>query len=133
MRQITVDGPFLNVNSGQVALSKEQLAGRLHALRAVKVEKNGAGTYQVQAPIQFKRGERFGFDGEVSKAGVLHDPDAELLARLEAAEKAAKEAGDRVRAELQGALDHAEKTITDLTGQLAAANEKIAKFEAAQK
>lgn len=88
MKNITVNVQSMNVNSGQVKLSAEQAAVRRHALRAIDVNaKTGAGVYEVLQPIQFKRGESFGFDGEISKAGVLSDPAAEELARLEAEEK----------------------------------------------
>lgn len=105
MKTITVTDQPVNVNSGQVQLTREQAKPRLHNLKPVKVDKDGAGVYSVEQPIQFKRGEKFGYDGQVGKDGGLSDPDAELIAKLEAAEKAGKEAEVRIRRELQAKFD----------------------------
>jgi len=98
MKTITVQDASLNVNSGRVSLSGAQWKARAMNLKAVEADaKTGAGIYEVMNPIQFKKGETFGFDGETTKAGDLRDLDAER-ARLE---KAAKESHEKLRAELE--------------------------------
>lgn len=54
----------VNIFSGHVQLSGEQAKPRAHALKAL-----GEGVYEVTAPICLKAGEKFGFDGEVTKGG----------------------------------------------------------------
>lgn len=109
MQKITVEPGPLSVTSGHITLTAHQAKPRLHALEAVKVDKSGNGVYRVTAPLQFKRGETFSYDGEVNKAGVLSDPAAEreaqasAEAKLRASVRAEVEA--QVRAELQPQLD----------------------------
>lgn len=87
LRKVTVEAAFYTVNSGVVVLVGEQAKARMHNLKAVKVDKKtGDGEYEIVNPIQFKRGESFGFSGETSKNGVLSDPEAEELRRMEQAE-----------------------------------------------
>ena len=113
MKQFKAEHAAVDVLSGQVKLSAEQARARLHNLKAVDTKKDGSGVYQVTNPIQFKRGETFGFDGDVGKNGVLSDPDAEQLAamgeddaRVEAAVKKVRaECEAQLKAELQKAAD----------------------------
>lgn len=99
MKKITT-AAVVTVVSGQIKLSAAQAKTRLSALATVDVKEDGAGIYTVLKPIQFKAGETFGYDGEVRKDGILRDPQAEELARLEADQ--AVEA--RLRAELEPRL-----------------------------
>lgn len=52
-------------------LSDAQAARRCHALRALR-----KGIYEVHQPVQFKRGEVVGYDGELPKAmaEAIEDP-----------------------------------------------------------
>lgn len=49
--------------SGTLHLTEEQFKAREHALSATKT----ADEFRILGPVQFKRGEEIGFDGEVSK------------------------------------------------------------------
>lgn len=115
MKQFKAEHGAVHVNSGQLKLTADQAQSRLHCLKVVDVKKDGSGTYEVIAPTQFKKGEQFGYDGEVGKNGVLRDPEAEELAAMEADEKrvAAATAEIRRKAEeqLQAAIDKARKDL----------------------
>lgn len=52
----------VTINSGNVALSFEQALRRRYG---VKIQPDG--TYNVTAPIQFKAGEVFGYNGTIPK------------------------------------------------------------------
>lgn len=82
LKKVKVDGPLYVVGSGRVELSAAQAKTRAHNLKAVLVGQDGAGEYEVVNPVQFKRGEEFGFDGKVGKDGVLTaaEPEAEVAA-----------------------------------------------------
>ncbi len=102
MRKVKVEAAVYTVVSGILGLSAEQARTRLHCLRAVKTDKSGGGTYEVLKPVQFKRGEEFGFSGEVGKNGELSDPEAEEIKRMEQAETLEKAvAAERARLEAQ--------------------------------
>lgn len=72
----------ITISSGILQLDKSQAASRAFALSDL-----GKGLYQVNKPVQFKRGEVFGYDGPLPKAFAdqLQDVDKK------AAKKAAKE------------------------------------------
>lgn len=57
-----VTGSFVTINSGKVTLTESQAKRRSHAIKAL-----GGCVYEVVRSIGFKRGEVFGFDGEVNK------------------------------------------------------------------
>lgn len=63
MQRITVTGTAIQLISGILELTPEQAAARSTAL-----DNLGEGLYLITAPVQFKRGETIGYDGEVSKA-----------------------------------------------------------------
>lgn len=63
MQRYTVTGHSVNIHSGILDLAPEQAASRLHSLADL-----GDGLYEVLSPVQFKRGEEIGYDGEVNKA-----------------------------------------------------------------
>ncbi|MDA8122250.1 MAG: hypothetical protein M0Z38_06765 [Deltaproteobacteria bacterium] len=50
-------------SSGRLSLSADQFASRRHALVPTKEK----GVFRILQPVQFKRGEEIGFDGEVNK------------------------------------------------------------------
>jgi hypothetical protein len=105
----------VTVNSGNVQLSAAQAAVRRHCLKEVKIDKNGGGVYSVTAPIQFKRGETFGFDGAAGKNGVINDPEAEQMAKLEAEVAMEKKIAAGVQAALPAAV---EKALADTLARL---------------
>jgi hypothetical protein len=95
MKKYQVTGPMVQLFSGKVQLSPEQSGPRKHNLAQVK-----GNVFEITAPIQFKQGETFGYDGEISKAMAL-DLDEEAAvkkaaAEKEASEKAAREASEKV-------------------------------------
>lgn len=89
MRQYEVIGFAAMIHSGRVALDPRQAAARAHAVEAVK---GTAGVFEVTAPIQFKRGERFGYDGDIPKAMAGEVSAAKAPAAPEAPAKAAAKA-----------------------------------------
>lgn len=64
----------VTLHSGVLQLSKGQASARTYALSSLKDD-----LYLIEKPVQFKCGEVFGYDGEVSKA---------LLVEIEPVEKA---------------------------------------------
>ena len=112
MKKVTAaDGP-LSVNSGQVELSKAQAASRMHALTPIgKPNKDGNIVYEVTGPLQFKRGETFGFSGETAKNGHLRDPEAEALAKLEVEDRIRAEERKAAAARLDKALAEQEARL----------------------
>lgn len=73
MIRYEVTGSYVALHHGRVELTKEQAAPRAYALKHLKGD-----TYELTAETHFKRGEKFGYDGEVSRA---------LLKELEAQDK----------------------------------------------
>jgi hypothetical protein len=63
MEHYRVIGHKAEIHGGQVQLTDVQAAPRAHNLESL-----GKGLYNVTAPIQFKAGETFGYDGEFPKA-----------------------------------------------------------------
>lgn len=53
----------INLHVGHVALDEDQARRRIHNIKEVK-----NGVYEIINPIQFKIGEKFGYEGEVNKA-----------------------------------------------------------------
>lgn len=100
MKKITVTEKPLVVGSGRVQLTGAQAAPRMSCLTAVgRPDKDGGGVFEVTSFLQFKVGETLGFEGEMTKSGVLVDLNA-------AASDIAKEQA-RVRAEQQHEVDAA--------------------------
>lgn len=52
----------VRLHAGRVRLTPEQHKPRAHALKHVSKD-----VYELEAPVQFKRGEVFGYDGAVDK------------------------------------------------------------------
>ena len=63
MHEILITGNGVTLRSGIVSLSHEQAVARAGCLSDLS-----DGLYQIEKPVQFKRGERLGYDGEVNKA-----------------------------------------------------------------
>lgn len=64
MNLIKVTDRFINIHGGILRLSPSQADARMHRLTAL-----GDGRYEVKdPPVCFKRGETFGFEGELPKA-----------------------------------------------------------------
>ena len=76
------------INSGVLELTKEQAGPRLHNLKLIKGNK-----YEVLNTVEFKRGEVFGFDGDLPKvlASALEPESAK--AGSKAGSKAAAKTG----------------------------------------
>lgn len=66
MKKIAVIGAFISLHSGTVVLSAEQARSRLYALDPL-----GDGIYAITAPIGFKRGEVFAYDGPLPKSLLM--------------------------------------------------------------
>jgi hypothetical protein len=83
----------ITLASGRLELTAAQASSRKHSLKLVKETKSG-GIYEIAFPVQFKAGEKFGYDGEVPKSmlDVFVDP-REVAAR--AREKAEAEQVER--------------------------------------
>lgn len=67
MKNYQVTGKVVSISSGVVELVKHQSDARMFALNRV-----GKNRFAVLKTIHFKRGETFGYDGELSKGVALH-------------------------------------------------------------
>ena len=131
----------ITLASGRVKLTPEQYKTRAHNLMPVNA---AAGVYEIVKPVQFKRGESFGYDGILTKAmaGELMTPEqiraeayakekeerkakakatAEEAARKKAEEERAAEKASAMAqavAEADKAVAHVRKVMNDLGGKL---------------
>lgn len=65
----------ITLRSGVLELCGSQAASRAHKLVSL-----GDGRYQIQADVQFKAGERIGFDGDLPRAlAALMEPEQPLV------------------------------------------------------
>lgn len=62
MKQYLVTAFWVNLSTGMVELTNKQYVSRQHNLREL-----GGNRYEILKSIQFKKGETFGYDGELSK------------------------------------------------------------------
>jgi hypothetical protein len=72
MQQYKVIGPFVTMIAGIVTISGEQARARQHALIPIAVDDDGAGVYEVNGPITFKRHEEFTHDGAIPKGMAIN-------------------------------------------------------------
>lgn len=126
LNRVTVDAAFYVVDSGIVALTAEQARARAHNLKVVKAGKDGAGEYEVRSQIQFKKGESFGYSGQVGKNGKLTDRDAEELRRMEQAESVEKAAKAARASALRQAREEYEAKFAELHAENAKLREQLA-------
>lgn len=66
MRQYEVTALSVMINHGILELSPEQAGVRRHLLCPRE-----EGQYEVSSPVQFKRGEQFGWNGEGNKTIMI--------------------------------------------------------------
>jgi hypothetical protein len=73
MTKYEVTAVSARLSGGVLGLTKEQAAPRLHNLKALP-----GGKYEIVRPVEFKRGEVIGYDGDLPKvlASALADVDA---------------------------------------------------------
>jgi len=83
--------------SGQVKLTPDQYKTRAHNLAPVNA---ADGVYEIAKPVQFKRGESFGYDGILTKAlaGELMTPE-QIRAEADAKAKEEKKAKAKATAD----------------------------------
>jgi hypothetical protein len=62
MKRYQVSGFIVELHTGILELTPEQAASRVGSLADL-----GEGLYSVLEPVQFKRGEEIGYDGDVNK------------------------------------------------------------------
>ena len=62
MKQYLVTVFWVNLHTGIVELTQKQYQSRQHCLKSL-----GDNKYEILKPIQFKKGETFGYDGELAK------------------------------------------------------------------
>jgi len=62
MKQFQVEAVSVTINAGVLELSLSQAQRRKHLLKLIKDNQ-----YEVLSPVQFKRGEKFGYGGDVNK------------------------------------------------------------------
>lgn len=79
------------INSGVLELTKEQAGPRMHNLKPIKGNK-----YEVLNTVEFKRGEVFGFDGDLPKvlASALEPESAKTGSKTAAKTGSADDAPD---------------------------------------
>lgn len=99
MKKYLVEGDFITVPSGELELSAAQAYARNHVLTEAKKGKN---RYVLTGPTQFKKGEKFGYDGDLGK-GVKVSEIGKKKAKAEKSEaekaKAEKAAAEKAEAE----------------------------------
>lgn len=80
----------ITLASGRLKLSDAQASSRKHSLKAIKAD---SGIYEIKFPVQFKAGERFGYDGEIPKSmlDVFVDPKEAAAREREQAEARARD------------------------------------------
>ena len=62
----------LDLFTGEITLTKKQASDRAHNLKAIKVDKEGNGLYEITGHVQFKAGEIIG----------IGNPDKVTLVKL---------------------------------------------------
>lgn len=69
MKTYEVTCPVIVIDAGLVELNGEQARARLHRLIPVEMyDETGAGVYEVNQPVQFKRGEILRADADIQKS-----------------------------------------------------------------
>ncbi len=110
MKFYRVIGRLVNISAGILNLTKQQAAARIHTLTHIEDD-----FYKVNAPVQFKHNEEFGYDGDVNKA-LLQDleeaDDGKKDDRLQLIEKISTASS---MAELTAMLPEKEQRKTVLT------------------
>lgn len=99
---------------GVLVLTKEQAAPRRHNLKEV-----GKGRYEIVNPVEFKRDEEIGFEGDLPKSM------AENLTAKSNAEAAAKKAAAEAEKEAAKAAKEAEKAAAKAAEEAAKARAKL--------
>lgn len=108
MKNYEVTSRMVELSSGKLRLSAVQAAARAHLLTPL-----GGDLYELRDKTQFKKGEKFGYDGQLSKAlaqetevlpknakpsrpneAIQPKASASLIARLTGAGKKAEEKTD---------------------------------------
>lgn len=89
MKRFVVTAIKAQLFSGVLQLSKAQADARTYALKAL-----GDDLYLIGKPVEFKAGEEFGFDGEVSKA-LLQEMEPVEVNEAKKATKAAGKKADK--------------------------------------
>ena len=90
MKRYEVVAPVVNVISGTVRVTPDQFRARRHALALVGEAEDGTVEATVSSSVGFKRGEVFGYDGEMPKCLALclealePEPEAEIEPQAEA-------------------------------------------------
>jgi hypothetical protein len=121
MDKYTIVAASVRLHSGVLSLTKEQAATRLHNLKALD-----KGHYEIVQPVEFKRGETIGYDGEISKA-----MGEKLVRELTAKEKKAAEA--KAAAEKKAAEEAEAKAKAEAEAQAKAEQEAREAAEAEAK
>ena len=67
MKRYKVIAKSAPISTGLVELTGDQARSRMHNLKA-----RGGGVYEVLKPIEFKRGEEFGHDGDPGKGKAVY-------------------------------------------------------------
>ena len=133
MKEIVVTGKQATLRSGTVKLTTDQAASREHGLEKVEGKKD---LYTIIDAVSFKRGEVFGYDGEISK--TLFDTVGEVVdvkakkAETDKAKKKAKESADAL-AEAQIRITELETEVESEKKRADDAEMKVTKLEEAAK
>jgi fumarylacetoacetate (FAA) hydrolase family protein len=103
----TVTGKSVLITGGVLTLSSSQASDRSHLLKKIDAKGN---KYEVLGAVTFKKGEEFGYEGELPKS-LASDLQTEKDAKgTKAAEKAEKEAAEKAEKE---AAEKAEKEAAE--------------------
>ena len=84
---VVINRTGISIHTGLVQLDEKQAARRSGKLAAVK---DRPGVYEIKSPTMFKCGEKFGYDGAISKAMMteIEDETAAEKRKQEEAKKA---------------------------------------------
>ena len=127
MEQYIVNAPFISINIGaRVGMNIAQFKRRKHAVDIVnEATEDKQGVFDVRLPFHFKRGEKFGFNGQIDKRSAHEIIEEKAYNDLSVAEVIA----DFTRAELiRYKKDNCPKLKIDLKKSNGDIREKIVTF-----
>lgn len=106
----------ISLHTGRVVLDAKQASRRKHLLKPIEVDKDGAGTYEIiKGPVNFKKDEIFGYDGQLPKSCAFINLDAEPVNEIpedaEAVEIVISEDPDALEAMINGEAEQFPKKI----------------------
>lgn len=117
---------IVTLSSGRLKLTPDQARTRAHNLTPVNAT---SGVYEIVKPVQFKRGESFGYDGDIPKAmaGELMSPEQVKVAVAAKAkeEKKARAKADETEAAARQKAEAMDEAVAEADKAVAAARKVL--------